>query len=68
MPSASPTRVALSPPGMDRAWTENTGRIRNMPSMRSAKIDASETLARISVALMREPGATAGLEDMEGAA
>src|SRR5690606_10143206 len=48
MPSASPISVASSPPGMPRACTANTGRIRNRPSMRSAKIDASETLARSS--------------------
>src|SRR5690606_21612067 len=41
-----------SPPGMPAACTANTGRIRNRPSIRNAKIDASEALARSSSRVM----------------
>src|SRR5690554_3996406 len=54
MPSARPTSVASLPPGMPRACTAKTGRIRNSPSMRNAKIDASETLDRSSSGVMCE--------------
>src|ERR1035437_1009857 len=48
-----PTRVWLSPPLRCIACTANTGRIRNRPSMRRAKIEARERLARISRGDMR---------------
>ncbi|GLU32926.1 hypothetical protein Busp01_27680 [Trinickia caryophylli] len=44
----------MSPPGIVFAYTEKTGMIMNRPSMRSANMLASETVARISGALMRE--------------
>src|SRR3569623_451913 len=54
MPSAKPTKAALLPPGKDLACTEKTGRIKNKPSMRNAKMEASEVVVRISLCDMRE--------------
>ena len=53
MPMAMPTRAGSSPPGNLRASSANTGSTRNRPSMRAAKIMASEPLARRSRAVMR---------------
>src|SRR5512137_2834180 len=66
MPSARPTRAGLSPPGIVRAWTENTGRIRNSPIMRRAKIDASEALVRTSWPDMRDEEREVMREDRAG--
>src|SRR5579863_3088030 len=52
---ARPTSVALWPPGSVLACTANTGKIKNKPNMRKAKIEASEALERISARLMRLP-------------
>src|SRR5659263_341518 len=43
-----PIRAGSSPPGYLAASIANTGKIRNSPSMRRAKIEASEKLARSS--------------------
>ncbi|CAB3664850.1 hypothetical protein LMG27174_01841 [Paraburkholderia rhynchosiae] len=53
-PSAIPTSSTFSPPGIVLAYIENTGMIMKRPSMRSAKMAASDTVARNSGALMRE--------------
>src|SRR5574343_1717800 len=54
MPMANPNRAGSSPPGYFRASSANTGSTRNRPSMRRAKIEASEALARRSVGVMAE--------------
>ena len=38
----------LVPPGRSCAWMASTGRMENMPNMRSANTAASETVARCS--------------------
>ena len=60
---ARPTSAALSPPGSVLACTEKTGRIRNRPSMRKAKIEASEALALTSARLMPLLTSLSGRED-----
>ncbi|MOA42146.1 hypothetical protein D3C78_1641750 [compost metagenome] len=45
---ARPTMAGSSPPGYLRASRANTGRTRNSPSMRKAKISARLPLARRS--------------------
>ena len=54
MPMAKPTHAASSPPGYLRASNTNTGNTRNKPSMRKAKIEAKEALARRSIGSMTE--------------
>jgi hypothetical protein len=49
---AKPSIAGSSPPGYLRASSANTGNTKNRPSMRKAKIDAKEALARRSVAVM----------------
>ncbi len=60
MPMARPTRWASCPSGRSRAYSANTGRIRNRPSMRSAKMLASERLARNSLFVMRSRAGAVG--------
>src|SRR5512138_3322835 len=67
MPSVRPTRVWLPPPGRCSAYSANTGRIRNMPSMRRPKIAASPDAARRSSRVMlsdRSMWATAGFGEV----
>ena len=72
MPIAKPTRAGSSPPGYLRASSENTGNTRNRPSMRKAKINASELLARRSCGVMvvelgATPAAGIGIEEEDKA-
>jgi hypothetical protein len=60
MPMARPTRAASSPPGRREASSANTGNTRNSPSMRNAKMAASEALARRSAPVMRVAASSAG--------
>src|SRR5438270_11070453 len=53
MPRAAPTSDRFSPPLSLAACTDNTGRMRNRPSMRSPNTPARLAPARSSAALMR---------------
>ena len=59
---ARPTRAGLSPPGYLAASRANTGSTTNRPSMRRAKIEASEALARRSVPVMAVDGEEVAVE------
>src|SRR5690606_10106345 len=64
---ARPTSVRSSPPGMRWACTANTGRIRNRPSMRRAKIAARLAPARrSSEVILSGSGALMRLDKVSG--